>query len=343
MCGVNGRDYVRVRGPGSWAIAAVWAVASGGGCFFGTETSRCETADRRCQPGQVCAARQDVCIDLGGCGDGLISAEQGEVCDDGNILDGDGCSADCTSDETCGNGTTDAVAKESCDDGNRVSGDGCTSECIREICGNRILDVHEDCDAGPMDSQGCDGDCSLVECGDGHANLAAGEECDTGGVVTPDCNSRCRRPLCGDSFYDPDSEQCDTGGDSLACDQDCTRRECGDDYINSVAGELCETKVDSQACDDDCTLPACGDGHWNPNHATPEVPLGEQCDTSGDSQTCDKDCTLRVCGDGYINAAAGEECDNNLCGSAQFCSNCKCVSSVSSGPGPIGSDEGAVR
>ena len=29
------------------------------------------------------------------CGDGVVQADQGEQCDDGNLVDGDGCSASC--------------------------------------------------------------------------------------------------------------------------------------------------------------------------------------------------------------------------------------------------------
>ncbi|WP_272422974.1 DUF4215 domain-containing protein [Polyangium jinanense] len=36
------------------------------------------------------------------CGNGIV--DDGEACDDGNQVDGDGCSADCSSDESCGNG-----------------------------------------------------------------------------------------------------------------------------------------------------------------------------------------------------------------------------------------------
>jgi cysteine-rich repeat protein len=37
------------------------------------------------------------CIDLTikGCGDGKLSTKNGETCDDGNYLDGDGCSRSC--------------------------------------------------------------------------------------------------------------------------------------------------------------------------------------------------------------------------------------------------------
>jgi cysteine-rich repeat protein len=50
-------------------------------------------------------------------------------------VSGDGCSADCRSNETCGNGVVDAATGEGCDDGNLASGDGCTAACQVEACG----------------------------------------------------------------------------------------------------------------------------------------------------------------------------------------------------------------
>jgi cysteine-rich repeat protein len=51
------------------------------------------------------------------------------VCDDGNTKNGDGCSADCGSDETCGNGRIDRAVAEVCDDGNTQKDDGCRPDC----------------------------------------------------------------------------------------------------------------------------------------------------------------------------------------------------------------------
>ncbi|HVV83837.1 MAG TPA: kelch repeat-containing protein [Kofleriaceae bacterium] len=65
------------------------------------------------------------------CGDGFTSAR--EACDDGNNVDGDGCSARCDSDESCGNGKVDVAVGESCDDGGRASSDGCSSACGVEV------------------------------------------------------------------------------------------------------------------------------------------------------------------------------------------------------------------
>jgi cysteine-rich repeat protein len=77
------------------------------------------------------------------CGNG--QKEAGEDCDDGNLLSGDGCEADCIVQagyecnlddsgrsicQSCGNGVLEGT--ESCDDGNRVSGDGCSATCETE-------------------------------------------------------------------------------------------------------------------------------------------------------------------------------------------------------------------
>lgn len=66
------------------------------------------------------------------CGNHII--ETGEQCDDGNILDGDGCDSLCsfeTISSVCGNNVVEAG--EQCDDGNLESNDGCSSTCQAEI------------------------------------------------------------------------------------------------------------------------------------------------------------------------------------------------------------------
>jgi len=63
---------------------------------------------------------------------------------------------------------------------------------IQAGCGNGIVDAGEECDAGDLDTLTCDGDCTLVECGDAYVNEAAGEECDGDlGSCDLGCNSDC--------------------------------------------------------------------------------------------------------------------------------------------------------
>jgi cysteine-rich repeat protein len=69
------------------------------------------------------------------CGDGRVLGA--EVCDEGDVSNGDGCSSDCLSDETCGNGVVDGKVankkSEQCDDGVAgLSSDGCSSICTAE-------------------------------------------------------------------------------------------------------------------------------------------------------------------------------------------------------------------
>ena len=71
-----------------------------------------------------------------------------EQCDDGNLVSGDGCSAQCMSE--CGNGIVSS--DEECDDGNQESFDGCSSSCTIE------RGIYE-C----TDPAGCH-----TQCGDGH-------------------------------------------------------------------------------------------------------------------------------------------------------------------------------
>lgn len=284
------RKYrTRTSGPGTVVISMIAAAALSGSCFFGTTTNLCEISGRRCRAGQVCAANQDACIDIGGCGDGVTNRD--EVCDDGNVLDGDGCSADCTSDETCGNNIVDKAAGESCD-----GAENCSPDCTLQSCGNGIADVNENCDTGG-DSRTCDIDCTYVECGDGHVNTIAHEDCDTGAAEdTPICDGDCTMPRCGDKHTNPN-------------------------FIppGNVIGEQCDTDVDTASCDNDCTLPVCGDGHFNPNFTIPNKGHKELCDggmtimgvpTPMDSSTCNDDCTPTKCGDHHTNAAAGELCDD---------------------------------
>ncbi|MDP3735489.1 MAG: myxococcus cysteine-rich repeat containing protein [bacterium] len=62
------------------------------------------------------------------CGNGIL--EMTEECDDGNVVNGDGCSAQCKIEvyvPACGNGILDSG--EQCDDGNLLNGDGCSDVC----------------------------------------------------------------------------------------------------------------------------------------------------------------------------------------------------------------------
>jgi cysteine-rich repeat protein len=151
-------------------------------------SSRC--GDLWCPAGSVCSPAHDRCVspaslsacqgksdgdpcDLAGaptaicranvctpvvCGDGIVAGD--EVCDDGNTVSCDGCSADCRSNETCGNGIVDSACGEDCDQG-AANSDApnatCRTNCRRQRCGDGIVDdkAGEDCDGAPTTTANC--------------------------------------------------------------------------------------------------------------------------------------------------------------------------------------------
>jgi cysteine-rich repeat protein len=116
----------------------------------------------------------DVRCAITGCGDRLVEGE--ETCDDGNALSGDGCDANCTV-TACGNGIR--TGAEVCDDGNLQDADGCDANCTPTACGNGQRAGAETCDDGDReDGDGCDSNCTPTACGNGV--LTAGEDCEPG-------------------------------------------------------------------------------------------------------------------------------------------------------------------
>ena len=219
--------------------------------------------------------RAQVCT-LARCGDGVVDAVDGEVCDDGNAADGDGCARDCTSDETCGNGVRDAT--EACDDGNLDDGDACTTTCALPSCGDGAVQAGEACDAGA-------------------ANDDAGA-----------CTTRCAEARCGDFLVQLGIEACDLGtnnDDTGSCTSGCALAACPDGLVWAGV-ESCDdgNAIDGDGCQATCRLPACGDGIVDP---------GEVCDdanlAAGDG--CTPDCASdESCGNGLLDFFAGETCDD---------------------------------
>jgi len=96
------------------------------------------------------------------CGDGIVDENHQEQCDDGNMIDGDGCSASCTT-EYCGDAIDNNGDTEECDDGNITDDDLCNNQCqLNPVCGNDILEGEEECDDGNItDGDGCSASCNL--------------------------------------------------------------------------------------------------------------------------------------------------------------------------------------
>ena len=154
----------------------------------------------------------------GQCGNG--SLEAGEDCDDGNVVNGDGCDANCTV-TRCGNAVTSGT--EECDDGNQQNDDACKNNCTLNVCGDGVVRTGvEICDDGnSVDDDGCSNQCQRTRCGDGVKDPS--EECDDGNAVNGDgCDTNCLVERCGNGRVEG-GEQCDSGsatGDAR-CGADC--------------------------------------------------------------------------------------------------------------------------
>ena len=197
------------------------------------------------------------------CGNTVI--DSGEDCDDGNLVNGDGCEGDCTF--SCG-------FSDECDDGDPCNGvEACTGHRCQAgaaqpdgtPCGDDLVCVAATCVSGG--------------CGDGVLDTTAGEECDDGNDVTgdgcnPDCTLSCRSEGdCSDLQLCNGTETCDTAsntcsmGTSAADGTPCVRTggapgtcrastcaglDCGNSAVD--AGEECDDGniVTGDGCEADC-------------------------------------------------------------------------------------------
>jgi len=252
------------------------------------------------------------------CGDGII--EQGESCDDGNSVPGDGCSGICQIEHgyacptpgqpcmkiwVCGNGRIDPG--ETCDDGNTNSNDGCSSTCQVEP-GYACSMPGSPCTMAPM-----------PRCGDGAVN--AGEQCDDGNTVSNDgCSSTCQvepgytcpnpgQPckkieFCGDGVVELDiGEQCDDGN-TIGGDGCTALCQLEPNFVCPTPGQPCVSTV---KCGDGKVQGSetCDDGNTKSNDgcsSTCQVEPGWQCPTPG------LKCIAKQCGDGIL--AGTEQCDD---------------------------------
>ncbi|HLC76514.1 MAG TPA: DUF4215 domain-containing protein, partial [Candidatus Peribacterales bacterium] len=167
--------------------------------------------------------------------DVLADAQDPGCYTNGNVVTGTYNPAD--TDEThtpaCGNGARDQIA-EQCDDGNLLNGDGCSTLCRAEVCGNGTVDSGEVCDEGSLNGtpNHCNSLCSGTTpalCGNGVPEGA--EQCDDGNVTNGDtCSALCQFTVCGDGIRQVPNgqgviESCDDGvlnGQPGRCNFTCT-------------------------------------------------------------------------------------------------------------------------
>lgn len=237
---------------------------------------------------------------------------------------------------------------ELCDDGNIRSGDGCSSQCLLEdgwVCASGAPTVCRRCGDGVCaqgeDQCTCPVDCAGATCGDGLCCAEAGETCS--------CAADCGPPPCGDGLCCegeeesscPDCGDCgngsceiDKGEDQCRCPEDCESRngECGNGSCCAASGE------DAGNCPADCCQdPTCGDGACCPTENAADCPRdccaaptcgdGVCCPTE-DAAECPGDCcaSAPICGDGVCcpDQEDADSCAGDCCSQSPPCGDGRC-------------------
>ena len=245
------------------------------------------------------------------CGNGIVDPAEG--CDDGNILDGDGCATGCSVEPhwvcvgqpsvcTCAAGWTgptcdtavvcgdgQIMGGEACDDGNTSMGDGCSAACVIEA-GWKCVGVPSVCTD--------DNECVL-----GTDNCDANATCtNTPGSFICTCNAG----YSGDGVTCADLDECAMGTDNCDANATCTNTAgsftcaCNSGYTGS--GVTCADL-------DECALGT----HNCSTHAT--------CANTPGSFTCT--CNAGFTGDGIV-------CDDNdecALGTHNCDANATCINS----------------
>ena len=216
-------------------------------------------------------------IDTSGCGNGWIDPT--EVCDDGNSVSKDGCSALCDAVEAdyecqqpgepciytikCGDGTVSG--NETCDDNDTDDSDGCSStcqlepgwtcpdageNCVAADCGDGVMAGVEECDDGnTVSADGCSADCHLEE----------GWTCGALGTT-------CKLAKCGNRIKEG-KERCDDG--------------------NQVVGDGCTPFCEAEPqCTRGICTSTCGDGIVLSGSTVEECDDGNRQDFDGCSAAC---------------------------------------------------------
>jgi hypothetical protein len=241
-----------------------------------------------------CAVDESGC-EPGSCGDGVIVARAGEICEPDDLA-----GVTCEILGFSGGGVLACAA-------------GCadfdTSGCVVGGCGDGVLDPDEECDEGAANANEpnapCHSDCTAPHCGDGIADDQSGEECDDGNGSDADaCLGICRAAVCGDGVLCTagDCVSGPTGGPE-ACDGLLT---C---CLSTCAPRNCS---DGSPCTTDACNPATGCTHGS-------VTGNPMCDDGNACTTADR-CTAGRCAGGVtVSCDDGNPCTAERCEPGSGC------------------------
>ncbi len=277
--------------------------------------------------GGVGCSVEDRCGKCSGCGDGVLI--QGEECDDGNNVSGDGCDADCKieckSDAECNdnNACTNDVCSlntfhcvhennaDSCDDNNPCTeGDVCSGgQCAAgspKSCSDGIECTTDSCD---VNSGLCSNDSVGCECNQN-------SDCEDNDPCTDDvCNAQksCEHNpntgnSCEDGTFCNGADVCEAGqcvheGDPCLGGNECNNA-CNEDANNC-------SNTEGTSCSDDGNL--CTDNVCNGNGECVSVNNHAACD-DGNACTNEDVCNGGSCSPGTPKSCSdGIECTTDSC------------------------------
>jgi cysteine-rich repeat protein len=254
------------------------------GCLSGTPVE--------CGQGFECQEPSGECESL--CGNGELDGD--EACDSGpanSDTEPNACRTDCTL-PSCGDGVEDDG--EDCDDGNGVPGDGCSANCLIEECTTDT--VAEDCtDVGVCERADCvDGSCfynavargtTTPDCQSDGTFCNGAEACDGAGACESagnPCATGSNPPFCDedldacvDCLTDEDCddnvfcngiEKCSAEGQCLSgepvqCEQGFVCDSETDACVSQCGNGICNESESIETCPEDCasdTEDSDGDG-----------------------------------------------------------------------------------
>lgn len=271
------------------------------------------------------------------CGDGTV--EGAEACDDGNLMDGDGCDSNCTL-TACGNGVV--TAGEECDDGNLANGDCCSSTCLAAVDGTacsdgRFCNGADSCSNGACAQHAGDPCAGGTECNDvcyealDTCVAGAGRPCTDDGIACTldECDGAgaCTHPPasfspCDDGVFCNGTDLCFDGSCAIHNGDPCLFIECNDrcDELSAV----CLATTSGTPCFEDgngCTSDQCN-GLGSCAH--PPLPSGTACTSDGEVCTSDQCNGAGACA--HPPVADGTNCDDSsACTQTDQCQSGVCV------------------
>ena len=267
-----------------------------------------------CKPGFV-KTMLGGCIPLvnASCGDKITEPANGETCDDGNNVSGDGCSSTCDL-EGIGNCSeqnnfvlfNDKPYRNTCDANNAI-----TYSCYLNIFTFNLSQIFQN--SLHQNIQVCDQACSNgvcvnapLICGDGICNKD-GENCSS---CPEDC-AVCPVPTCSDGIQNQDETGIDCGGDTCSACDPCANVSCpGLPYC--YRGQCCLLGD----CSDPCTNITCNNnGLCSQGTCT--------CNPGWSGTNCDTQIITPNCSDGIQNQdETGIDCGGNTCPSCLATPTC---------------------